>query len=300
MVAPFSGTAFAQSKLANVAEWAVAWKEQHGSAPTILSIFPYEDTASVIYTKLKKEDARSVGIRYVTQPLSLKDRRERWLEQVLLSARNPHIQGILVQKPSAQQFIQLTGKTGQQFSHWWMSIAETIPVEKDIDGLAPTSLFSLEQLADEVLDGRRTVQDTLEQTLLPATAQAVIDIALEAVGNDIARLRARSAVVIGRSVIVGRPAAAGLRLLGVTTELWSSEDDLSQLRKFDLIITATGKPDLIEPGWIQEGAILIDVGAPKPEFAAGCSEKAAFWTPVPRGVGPVTRACLLENLQKIQ
>lgn len=300
MVAPFSGTDFARHKLDRVSEWAAAWKEKTGKAPTIVSVFPYEDKASAIYTELKKKDANAVGIRYVTRPLSLKDRRERWLEAVLLAARDPRVQGILVQKPAADQFAHVTGKSAQQFSLWWMSIAETIPIEKDLDGLAPTTLFRLEQEAERVEKGDHAAYDSLESFILPATAQAVVDMTLEGVGHDLALLRSKKIACIGRSVIVGKPSAYGFRILGVEAELVSSQDDLAKkLPEFDVIVSATGKQDLVQPEWIKEGAYLIDVGAPKAEFAAGCAEKAAFWTPVPRGVGPVTRACLLENLQKI-
>lgn len=301
MVAPFSGQAFADEKLARVGEWALAWRQEHGRAPRIVSIFPYEDTASARYTELKKQDAQKVGIEYVPRPLSLKDERSRWIQEVLQASDDPNVEGVLIQKPSAKAFSRITELEAEALPQWWAPLVESLAVEKDLDGLSPTTMFKLEHTAEQVEKDMDSALDDLNSFLLPATAQAVIDIALQSVQGDVDRLRQLSAAVIGRSVIVGRPAAAGLRILGLPVKLLSSQADLAtELQNTQLIITATGKSDLIQPEWLSAGSTLIDVGAPKPEFAPGCADKARFWTPVPRGVGPVTRACLLENVQKLQ
>jgi methylenetetrahydrofolate dehydrogenase (NADP+)/methenyltetrahydrofolate cyclohydrolase len=301
MVAPFSGQAFADEKLTHVREWASLWAKEHGRAPKIISIFPYEDVASARYTELKKQDALQAGIYYVPRPLSLKDERSRWISEVLEASADENVEGVLIQKPSAKAFSRITSLEAEALPEWWAPLVESLSVEKDLDGLSPTTMFRLESTAERVEKNQDAALDTLESFLLPATAQAVIDIALRSVQSDVDRLRQMSAAVIGRSVIVGRPAAAGLRILGLPVKLLSSQADLAtELQNVQLIITATGKSELIQPEWLSAGATLIDVGAPKPEFAPGCAEKARFWTPVPRGVGPVTRACLLENLQKLQ
>ncbi len=299
-VAPFSGLDFAQEKLRRVEEWAAGWKETQGRRPRIVSIFPYEDIASARYTELKKQDAAQVGIEYVARPLSLREERSRWLREVLLASDDELVDGVLIQKPSAGAFASITGQSPESLPDWWAPLVEALSVEKDLDGLSPTTLFRLEQLARRVDEGSAMAEDSLQNFLLPATAQAVIDIALRSVGEEVDRLRQMAAAVIGRSVIVGRPAAAGLRILGLPVKLLSSQADLAtELASTPLIITATGKRDLIAGNWLPQNATLIDVGAPKPEFAADCQEKARFWTPVPGGVGPVTRACLLENLLKL-
>jgi methylenetetrahydrofolate dehydrogenase (NADP+)/methenyltetrahydrofolate cyclohydrolase len=93
--------------------------------------------------------------------------------------------------------------------------------------------------------------------------------------------------------------AYGLRLLGVPVQLLSSQDDLStQLRSATVVVSATGKSNFIQSDWLQPGEVLIDVGAPTPEFQPACYEQCRFYTPVPFGVGPLTRYCLLENLFK--
>jgi methylenetetrahydrofolate dehydrogenase (NADP+) / methenyltetrahydrofolate cyclohydrolase len=85
----------------------------------------------------------------------------------------------------------------------------------------------------------------------------------------------------------------------VPVQLISSQDELqSRLSQMSIVVSATGKADLIEGPWLKPQAVLIDVGAPKPEFRADCYVASRFYTPVPFGVGPVTRYCLLENLFK--
>lgn len=295
----FDGRAFAQAKLQIVSQKVEESRQQTKKGLTIVSIYPFEDKASVLYTRLKKDDAAQVGIQYKTFPLSMKQSRHTWLRTVMEANQHSDIQAILVQKPSREAYSRF-GDPSLDFSTWWQNIAEAISPAKDIDGLAPMTLFTLETAAEQAIQ-RQKYLDHLAQFLLPATAQAVIDIAFFAVENSVAELRAKRVAVIGRSVIVGRPAAAGFRLLGAETELFSSEHDLAkELPQFDIVVSATGKSGLIQGDWLKSGSILIDVGAPVPEFQADCYAKAAFYTPVPYGVGPVTRACLLENIFKLE
>lgn len=295
----FDGRLFAKAKLARVAEKVTAWSLIKNRHPKMVSIFPFEDHASVTYTKLKKKDAESVGVGYEVQPLSMRAPREEWLKAIHAAARDQKTDGILVQKPSADRYLQVNGGGYDKFANWWSGIAESIPVEKDVDCLAPLSLFRLEQQAEQVVQGKHQPFDTLDAFVLPATAQAVVDIALD-LSWKFDWLRKKKIVMIGRSVIVGKPATAAFRLLGVECDLISSKSDLEKnLKNADVIISASGKAGLVRADWVKEGSILIDVGAPFPEFETTCYDKAAAWTPVPGGVGPVTRACLLENLFKL-
>jgi len=295
----FDGRTFAAAKLERVRQQVQDWQQTHLIGLTMVSIYPPEDEASVLYTKLKKKDALGVGIQYVTKPISLKASRHEWLKAVMQVNQDPKVQALLVQKPSGLVYEKVTKGQGEEFSTWWNNIAESIEVRKDVDCLAPWSLFLLEKEAVWVRDKKHVARTDLSEWILPATAQAVIDIALQAVGS-VEALRQKKVVVIGRSVIVGRPAAAGFTVLGADTRLVSSKDDLSEiLPSADIVVTATGVADLIQADWVKKGSVLIDVGAPKPEFQAACYDKASFYTPVPYGVGPVTRACLLENVFKL-
>lgn len=300
MAIRFDGKAFVVNKLRTVEENVQKFADQTGRQPTILSIFPYEDDASVLYTKLKRRDAQSIGIKYATQPISLKEDATVWMQAVQEANSNPKVDGIIVQKPARGQFMAVTGKSKDQYFSWWSAISESILLEKDVDGLSPHTLLEIARLADQVQRGKQKPYENLDAIVLPATAQAVIDVALEAVGNSVEALRTKKVVLLGTSVIVGRPAVYGFWMLGVEAEIYGSEAELAQvLPSADIIVSATGRADLISAEWVKDGAILLDVGAPKPEFQAECYEKASFYTPVPGGIGPVTRACLLENLLKL-
>lgn len=295
----FSGPNLAQRKLLRVKKLVAKWHQHQVRPLKIMSIYPQEDPASILYTKLKQQDAQQAGIKYLTQPVSLQAGRQTWLQAIMQANQNSQIQAILVQKPSRQQY-QQHNQDPQSFASWWQNLAEAIDPRKDIDGLAPVNLFKLEKKAQQVIQQEYLPEDNLDNYLLPATAQAVIDIAWQAVGQSLDLLRSKQVAVVGRSVIVGRPAVAGWQVLGVPVSNLGSKNDLGQdLRTADIIVSATGQSSLIKPNWIKEGAILIDVGAPEPEFDPTCYAKASFYTPVPYGVGPVTRACLLENLFKL-
>lgn len=311
----FDGRLFATQKLTEIKQRVGAWQRQYKLGLTIVSIYPHEDEASVLYTKLKKQDAIQAGINYKTVPLSLGDSRHTWLKAVMKANRDPKVQAILVQKPSRQAYEKYglkhrsaPGKAGNgsrsakslEFSTWWQNIAESISTAKDIDGLAPLTLFKLERMAEIVELKQRAPLADLSDYLLPATAQAVVDIALFSQGDDLEKLRTKKIGVIGQSVIVGRPAVAGFQALGINTLQLTRKHDLSkELPECDMVVSATSQSDFIPSEWVKPGSVLIDVGAPKPEFQASCYAKAAFYTPVPYGVGPVTRACLLENLFKL-
>src|SRR5690606_33073204 len=151
-------------------------------------------------------------------------------------------------------------------------------LEKDVDGLNPYTLLELARLADRVEREKQPPFGNLNEHVLPATAQAVIDVALAAVNDSVEVLRQKRVVILGTSVIVGRPAAYGFQMLGVPVEIYGSGAELAQiLPAADIIVSATGRMDLISADWIKEGSILLDVGAPKPEFQAKCYEKASFY-----------------------
>lgn len=296
----FDGRAFAQKILAHVHERAAVWQDKHsGRTLTLHSIYPFQDPASVTYTQLKQKDARANGMEYTTQALSLRESATFWAKAVFAANRNPAIQGVLVQKPSSQTFQAITGGTQTDFDAWWTRVSESIAPEKDVDCLGPDQLASLERQAALVRQGSRPALNNLDGAIIPATALATILVLLDMAGS-VEQLRTKRVAVIGRSQIVGRPAAAGLGMLGVETELMSSQSDLpALLPAFDAIISATGKADLIGASSVKQGAWLIDVGAPAPEFELACRDKAEWWTPVPGGIGPITRACLLENAVRV-
>ena len=137
--------------------------------------------------------------------------------------------------------------------------------------------------------------------LRPCTPAGIVDL-LEGTGVD---LHGQHAVVVGASNIVGRPMGLELLLKGctVTTCHRFTKDTEDHVRRADIVVVAVGKPSFVKGEWIKEGAIVIDVGINRTadgklvgdvEFVEA-AKRAAYITPVPGGVGPMTRAKLLEN-----
>jgi methylenetetrahydrofolate dehydrogenase (NADP+)/methenyltetrahydrofolate cyclohydrolase len=124
-----------------------------------------------------------------------------------------------------------------------------------------------------------------------------MDILFEA-RKDVQLSFKNTVAVVGATGMVGAPLVKELKKEGYRVlEANSKTINLEKLTlKADVVISATGIPNLIKPGMIKDGVIAIDVGSPHGDFDAEVSKKAVFFTPVPGGVGPVTISCLLENL----
>ncbi|WP_134636530.1 bifunctional methylenetetrahydrofolate dehydrogenase/methenyltetrahydrofolate cyclohydrolase FolD, partial [Pseudomonas aeruginosa] len=186
---------------------------------------------------------------------------------------DPAIDGILVQLPLP--------------AHLDASLLlERIHPDKDVDGFQP---YYIGRLAQHM------------PLLRPCTPKGIMTL-LASTGAD---LYVMDAVVVGASNIVGRPMALELLLGGCTVTVTHrfTRDLADHVSRADLVVVAAGKPGLVKGEWIKEGAIVIDVGINRQadgrlvgdveyEVAA---QRASWITPVPGGVGPMTRACLLEN-----
>ncbi|MBI5358023.1 bifunctional 5,10-methylenetetrahydrofolate dehydrogenase/5,10-methenyltetrahydrofolate cyclohydrolase [Candidatus Amesbacteria bacterium] len=138
-----------------------------------------------------------------------------------------------------------------------------IPPEKDVDGLREDSPY------------------------LPAVVRASKEVLLS-LQEDLLQKRM---VIVGSSGFVGKNL---MKLYPNAIGMDKEDFDPEKIKTFDIVISATGSPNLIKD--IKKGAICIDLGFPKGDFDPGCNRKASFFTPVPGGVGPVTVACLFENL----
>ena len=160
--------------------------------------------------------------------------------------------------------------------------------QKDVEGIHPTNLGLL------VLRRPR---------LIPSTALAVMAL-IESTGVE---LRGRRAVIIGQSPIVGRPVQLLLgekRVTTVVCNTGTSEEDLKEaIGRADLVVASAGKPGLVRGEWVKEGSLVIDVGTTEVEGKLkgdvdfeGAKKRAAFITPVPGGVGPLTVTMLMKNL----
>ncbi|PCJ30871.1 MAG: bifunctional methylenetetrahydrofolate dehydrogenase/methenyltetrahydrofolate cyclohydrolase FolD [Gammaproteobacteria bacterium] len=231
------------------------------------------DPASQVYVGSKRRSCKEIGFHSVSHDLAETTTEAELLALISTLNEDDSINGILVQLPLPAHINTET-------------IIEHIVPHKDVDGFHPYNIGRLAQ---------RNPQ------LRPCTPKGIMTL-LEKTGED---LHGLEAVVIGASNIVGRPMALELLLAGCTTTVchrWTKDLEF-HVRRADLLVVAVGKPNFIPGDWIKKGAIIIDVGINRledgsltgdVEFAVA-KEKAAWITPVPGGVGPMTVATLMEN-----
>ena len=242
-------------------------------APGLAVILVGNDPASEVYVSHKRKDCEQVGIISKAFDLPASTSQQELLDLIDALNKDSAVDGILVQLPLPK------GLKADE-------ILERIDPSKDVDGFHP---FNVGRLAQRM------------PVLRPCTPFGVIDL-LESVNEP---FKGRHAVIVGASNIVGRPMGLELLLKGatVTTCHRFTKDTEQHVRNADLVVVAVGKPGIVKGEWIKEGATVIDVGINRTEdgklvgdvdFEAA-AQRAAFITPVPGGVGPMTRAKLLEN-----
>jgi methylenetetrahydrofolate dehydrogenase (NADP+) / methenyltetrahydrofolate cyclohydrolase len=280
----------------------VAQLNKQGKRLKIAAILFTEDAGSQLYTRLKKEAAERVGIDYEVYEFSLADGTTEIEERIALLNQDDTVTGIIIQKPYRRVWTDVKGidvmagvkAIRQAYSSWWQFLTSRIAVEKDVDGLHPTTLEAIEN---------GTWQE--KGRVLPATARAVLIIieeAFEKLVIDENKQKELTMFVLGRSDIVGLPVFYELTNKEYQVKLLT-RDDLEQRKKSskflldgDVVVSATGVHNLLNVEMFKEGVIAIDVGEPKSDVdGADLDKKAAFVTPVPGGVGPMTVVCLLEN-----
>jgi methylenetetrahydrofolate dehydrogenase (NADP+) / methenyltetrahydrofolate cyclohydrolase len=244
-----------------------------GFTPGLAVVLVGEDPASNVYVRTKDRAAREAGIQAHTIRLPAETSQAALLATIQALNDDPTIDGILVQLPLPRGIETV-------------AVIEAIDPAKDVDGFHPMNVGHL-------ADGR--------PTLVPCTPLGVMKL-LRATGVQTSGARA---VVLGRSVIVGRPLAALLLGADATVTIAHSRtrDLPAECRRADILIAAVGKPEMVQADWIAPGATVIDIGINRlPDgrlvgdvaFDA-CAAVAGAITPVPGGVGPMTVACLLEN-----
>jgi methylenetetrahydrofolate dehydrogenase (NADP+)/methenyltetrahydrofolate cyclohydrolase len=252
----------------------IAQKTQAGlRRPGLAVILVGEDPASLIYVRNKALACEEVGIQSFHYALPQNVSEQKLCELIEHLNQDPSVDGILLQLPLPK---------GLDVNR----IIETIHPAKDVDGFHP---YNLGRLAE-----RRPF-------LRPCTPWGIMTL-LDSIQTD---YKKKHAVIVGASNIVGRPMALELLLAGCTISVCHrfTQDLAYHVKQADLLIAAVGKPGLIKGSWIREGATIIDVGISRlsdgsiqgdVEFEEA-SLKAAWITPVPGGVGPMTIATLLRN-----
>lgn len=242
-------------------------------APCLAVILVGLDPASQVYVRNKKNACQEVGFESRSFDLPAETTQEELLNLVDELNNDSSVNGILVQLPLPDH---LDGN----------EILERIRPDKDVDGF---HAFNLGRLAQRM------------PVLRPCTPKGVMTL-LHSTGKDMHGLEA---VVVGASNIVGRPMTLELLLAGctVTTTHRFTKDLEAHVRRADLVVVGVGIPGLVKGEWIKEGAIVIDVGINRLDDGRlvgdvgyeEAAQRAAFITPVPGGVGPMTVATLMEN-----
>ena len=241
--------------------------------PCLAVVLVGEDPASQVYVRGKINDCAQCGIESRSVRLPETATQAELLAQVKLLAEDPAVHGILVQLPLPAQIDEKT-------------VIEAIPPEKDVDGFSPVNV------------GRMQIG---EPCYLPCTPAGCIRM-IESTGIEIS---GKNAVVIGRSNIVGKPAA--MLLLGKNATVTICHSKTRNLEEIcasaDILVAAVGRAGFVTGDMVKPGAVVIDVGINRGadgklhgdvDFEAA-AEKAAWITPVPGGVGPMTRAMLMLN-----
>lgn len=241
--------------------------------PGLAVILVGNDPASEVYVAHKRNDCAEVGFLSMSHDLPAETSERDLLELIDRLNDDPTVDGILVQLPLPAQIDSI-------------NVIERIRPDKDVDGFHPHNIGRLVQRIPQ---------------LRPCTPYGVIRL-LESIGET---FKGRHAVIVGASNIVGRPMSMELLLAGATvTTCHRFTQDLERyVSQADIVVVAVGKPGIVKGEWIREGATVIDVGISRGEDGKligdiefdAAAERAAWITPVPGGVGPMTRAMLLVN-----
>ncbi len=257
-----------------------ALEAAHGAVPALAVVLVGDDPASRVYVANKARQTVECGMRSIEHRLPQDTTEADLLALVETLNADPDVDGILVQMPLPKQIDS-------------DRIVLAIDPAKDVDGLHPMN-------AGRIVLGK--------PGLVPCTPLGCVILAREAIGD----LSGLEAVVLGRSILVGKPVALLLQNENCTVTMAHSKTrDIAALcRGADLVVAAVGRSEMVRGDWIRPGATVIDVGinrVPAPEKGEGATklvgdvcfdeaaEVAGAITPVPGGVGPMTIACLLAN-----
>lgn len=267
-----SGTQLSNQIKSNIAQQVSQYVERGKRAPGLAVILVGADPASQVYVGSKRKSCTEIGITSKSYDLPETTTEQALLELIEELNQDNTVDGILVQLPLPKH-IDST------------KVIEKISPEKDVDGFHP---YNVGRLCQRI------------PTLRACTPYGVMKL-LETTGIS---FYGKHAVIVGASNIVGRPMALELLLAGCTVTVTHrfTEDLASHIRQADILVVAVGKPKFIRGEWIKDGAVVVDVGINRidgklvgdVEFEIA-AERAAYITPVPGGVGPMTVAMLMQN-----
>ncbi|MDB5740467.1 MAG: Bifunctional protein FolD [Alphaproteobacteria bacterium] len=278
------GKASAAKLREKIAAYTAELKAQHGLQPGLATVLVGKDPASEVYVRNKRKTAEAIGFKSVHVELPADVAQDELLGHVRALSADKTVHGILVQLPLPKHLDEA-------------AVLDALDPAKDVDALTPTN-------AGLLLSGRAH---------LVSCTPAGVMLLLKEYAGDIA---GKEALVIGRSLLFGKPAAQLLLAANATvTMAHSRSKDLPGLaRRADILVAAIGKPEFVKADWVKPGAIVIDVGINRvPSGSVGteagdgkyklvgdvdyeaAKEVAGAITPVPGGVGAMTIVCLMHN-----
>ena len=271
------GKASAAKLRENIAAHAAELKAAHGLQPGLATVLVGNDPASEVYVRNKGKTAEALGFRSVHIALPADTPQNELLATVRRLNADKAVHGILVQLPLPKHLDEA-------------AVLDALDPAKDVDALTPTN-------AGLLLSGRAH--------LVSCTPAGVMLLLKEYVGD----IAGKEALVIGRSLLFGKPAAQLLLAANATvTMAHSRSKDLPGIaRRADILVAAIGKPGFVKADWVKPGAVVIDVGINRVDAGDGkyklvgdvdydaAKEVAGAITPVPGGVGAMTIICLMHN-----
>jgi methylenetetrahydrofolate dehydrogenase (NADP+) / methenyltetrahydrofolate cyclohydrolase len=274
-----NGTKAAAALRARIAAHVPAFETQTGRVPGLAVVLVGDDPASQVYVGMKAKLTREIGMASFEHRLPANTSQADVIALVEKLNNDESVDGILVQLPLPAGLDEL-------------AVVSAIDPDKDVDGL---HVVSAGRLASG-LPG-----------LVSCTPLGCMMLLHDTLGPN---LSGKNAVVIGRSILVGKPVAQLLLAANCTVTIAHSRTaDLADVvRRADIVVAAVGRPEMVKADWIKPGACVIDVGINRIAGVDGekgklvgdvdyanVAEVAASITPVPGGVGPMTIACLLHN-----
>ncbi len=271
------GKASAAKLREKIAAYIADLKAKHNLQPGLATVLVGSDPASEVYVRNKRKTAEAIGFKSVHVELPADVAQEELLKQVKALSADPTVHGILVQLPLPKHLDEA-------------AVLDALDPAKDVDALTPTN-------AGLLLSGRAH---------LVSCTPAGVMLLLKEYAGDIA---GKEALVIGRSLLFGKPAAQLLLAANATvTMAHSRSKDLPGLaRRADILVAAIGKPEFVKADWVKPGAVVIDVGINRVDAGDGkyklvgdvdyeaAKAVAGAITPVPGGVGAMTIICLMHN-----
>ena len=266
------GKAFAATLRKQVADGVAVVSASHGLIPGLAVVLVGDDAASHVYVNSKKKACAEAGIASFETLFPADVTQAQLLAEITRLNADPAVHGILVQLPLPKQIDT-------------QAIINAIDPAKDVDGFHVVNAGKLAVGQDG---------------LVPCTPLGCLLLLKDRLGD----LTGKHAVIVGRSNIVGKPMAQLLLKESCTVTICHSKTQflVQETRRGDILVAAIGQPEFVKGHWVKPGATVIDVGINRVDGKLvgdvdfkGASEHAAYITPVPGGVGPMTIACLLRN-----